>query len=246
MSRQARQYSSTGLYHVVFRGINRQHIFETPSDYTYFLEVLRALKAEMAFELHAYCLMSNHVHLLLREKELGELSLVMKRLLTKYAMYFNRTYQRSGALIASRFKSNPVAADEYFIPLQRYIHQNPVQAGLVERPEEYVYSSYRDYLHGGGLTDTAFSLALLGREEWIRLHQMVVEETFDLTGQKRLSDEEVRRKILHFTNGAYPDKIGSWAKGERDSLLRELKAARLSIRQIERVTGISRGVIAKS
>ena len=125
MGRQARQLSSTGFYHVILRGINRQHIFEEACDYTYFLQTLRDLKVDLAFELHAYCLMSNHVHLLFREKQLGDISLIMKRLLTKYAMYFNRKYQRSGALIASRYKSVPVEVDEYFIPLQRYIHQNP-------------------------------------------------------------------------------------------------------------------------
>ena len=75
MGRQAREYSSTGFYHVVFRGINHQHIFEESSDYDYMLEIVRQLKAEMAFEVHAYCLMSNHVHLLLREKKMGHISL---------------------------------------------------------------------------------------------------------------------------------------------------------------------------
>jgi REP element-mobilizing transposase RayT len=111
--------------------------------------------------------MINHVHLLFREKQLGDISLIMKRLLTQYAMYFNRKYQRSGALIASRYKSVPVEVDEYFIPLQRYIHQNPLKAGLVTKLEEYPFSSYSEYLFGGELVDTVFSLGMVGRDEWI-------------------------------------------------------------------------------
>lgn len=133
MGRQARQLSESGFYHILLRGINRQHIFEEESDYTYFLKDLHNLKTDLAFAVYAYCLMSNHVHLLLREKQAGDISLIMKRLLTKYAMYFNRKYQRNGALIANRYKSVPVEIDEYFIPLLRYIHQNPLKAGLVDK-----------------------------------------------------------------------------------------------------------------
>ena len=246
MGRQAREYSSTGFYHVVFRGINHQHIFEGPGDYEYMLEIVRQLKAEMAFEVHAYCLLGNHGHLLLREQTSGQISLIMKRLLTRYAMYFNRRYERSGALIANRYKSTPVAIDEYFILLQRYIHQNALTAGLVARPEDYAYSSYSDYLGGGGLTDTAFSLALLGREEWFRLHRMAAAESFYVSGQVGLSEDEVRRRIMQLTKGIPPQTIGHWPKSERDAMLGQLKAAGLSIRQIERVTGISRGVVARA
>ena len=204
------------------------------------------MKIDLAFEVHAYCLMSNHVHLLLREKRLGDISLIMKRLLTKYAMYFNRKYQRSGALIASRYKSVPVEADEYFIPLQRYIHQNPLKAGLVNNPEEYPFSSYREYLYGGKLVDTAFALELLGRDEWIRLHQVQTDDAFEISGKLSLNDGEIRRRIMQYTHGCEPHEIGSWTKAERNSMLRKLKEAGLSIRQIERATGISRGVVAKS
>ncbi|QDR79283.1 transposase [Sporomusa termitida] len=245
MGRQARQLSSSGFYHIVFRGINHQHIFEDESDYIYFLEALQNLKVDLAFELNSYCLMSNHVHLLVREKRLGDISLIMKRLLTKYAMYFNRKYQRSGALIASRYKSVPVEVDEYFIPLQRYIHQNPVKAGLVNKLEEYPFSSYREYLFGGSLTDTGFALELTGRDEWIRLHQIETDDRFEPLGKQSIDDREIRRRIMQYTNGCEPHEIGSWEKAERDTMLRKLKEEGLSIRQIERVTGISRGVVAK-
>ena len=246
MGRQARKMSTTGYYHVVFRGINRQHLFEEESDFLYFIESFKQLKAEMLFELHAYCLMSNHVHLLMREKQIGDISVIMKRVLTKYVMYFNRKYERSGALIASRYKSVPVEIDEYFVPLMCYIHQNPIRAGIVKKPEEYRFSSYNDYVQGGNLTDTSFSLKMLGRDEWLRLHQIIRNDDFDVSGKKNLSEEEIRRRILQCTEGREPHEVAAWPKPERDALLRRLKEKEcLSIRQIERATGISRGVVAK-
>ena len=132
MSRLAREISETGLYHIVFRGINRQHIFECDKDYEKIIEILISIKQQMRFEIYSYCLMSNHVHILLNEKVKGNISLIMKRLLTKYARWYNIKYGRSGALIANRYKSKPVEVDEYFLQLVRYIHQNPLKANMVD------------------------------------------------------------------------------------------------------------------
>ncbi len=229
------------------QGINQQHLFEDESDYSYFLESIIRIKAEMYFELHAYCLMSNHVHLPIRKNRMGDISTIMKRLLTKYVMFFNSKYERSGALIASRYKSVPVEVDEYFIPLICYIHQNPVRAGMVKEIEAYRYSSYREYVHGGRLVETSFSLNLIGKNEWIRLHDHLVKNNFDVSGRISLSEEEIHRKILLYTKGREPYVIADWPRAERDALLKCLKeTGGLSIRQIERATGVSRGVIAKS
>ena len=83
MARLAREISENGLYHIVFRGVNRQRIFEEDSDYEKLREILVELKAEMNYQIYVYCFMSNHVHILLKEKNMGDISLIMKRLLTK-------------------------------------------------------------------------------------------------------------------------------------------------------------------
>jgi len=247
MGRQARKLSNTGLYHIFFHGINRQPLFEGDSDFVYFRDSMQQLKSDMAFELYAYCLMNEHVHLLIKENQKGDISLAMKRLLTKYAMYFNRKYERKGALVANRFKSTPVEVNENFIPLICYIHQNPLKTGIVNQLEDYQYSSYLDYVQGGNLTDTVFSLNLVGKEEWLRLHQIIIEDHFDVAGKIRLSEEKMRHRILQHTNGCEPHEIAVWPKQERDACIRQLKEVEgFSIRQIERMTGISRGVIAKS
>ncbi|NCD10487.1 MAG: transposase, partial [Negativicutes bacterium] len=236
----------TGFYHTFFRGVNHQSLFEEDNDFSYFLNTLTSLKNNLCFELHAYCLMPNHVHLLLRESKTGDISLIMKRLLTKYVMYFNRKYERSGALIANRYKSIPVEVDQYFVPLVCYIHQNPIKAGLVENLEDYSFSSYKDYLKGNGITNTSFSLGLIGRDEWIRLHQLYSTANFDISDNLAISESKIRQIIFKYTNGFDPSLVAGWPKVKRNELIAALKQKEgLSIRQIERATGISRGIISR-
>lgn len=246
MPREARKLSESGFYHVIFRGINHQNIFEEEEDFEYMLEILNKLKEEIKFEVHAYCLMTNHVHILLKENQPGDISTIIKRLLIKYVMKFNRKYQRSGALIGSRYKSKAVEVDEYFIPLIVYIHQNPMRAGIVKKLEDYKYSSYSEYIGKRKIIDTNLSLDMVGEKEWIKAHQQLIENKFEAEGRKKLSGEEIRQKILKSTNNIPPQKIGAMEKGERDKILKQLKNVGLSIREIERATGISRGIIAKS
>lgn len=246
MSREARKLSKSGFYHIVFRGINHQNIFEEEQDFEYMLEIFKKLKQEMQFEIHAYCLMTNHVHILLKESQTGDISTILKRLLTKYVMKFNKKYQRSGALIGSRYKSKVVEVDEYFIPLIVYIHQNPLRAGIVKKLENYKYSSYCEYIGKRKFVDVQLSLEMLGKKEWIKAHQQLVENKFQVEGRKKLSEEEIRQKILKGTDNIEPQRLGTLERTERDRILQKLKNSGLSIREIERVTGISRGIVAKS
>ena len=153
MPRQERKKSGTGIYHVMLRGINRQDVFEDEEDYLQMIVCLQGI-AERRDEdgvpveplciLYAYCLMSNHLHLLVREQT-EDISSVMKRLGIAYAYYFNKKYQRSGHLFQDRFRSEPVNTMEYFVTLLRYIHQNPVKAKIVPSPRDYLWSSFHEY-----------------------------------------------------------------------------------------------------
>ena len=246
MARKARKLSESGFYHIMFRGINHQNIFEEEADFAYMLEILKDLKLELNFEIQSYCFMSNHVHLLLKEEKRGDISNILKRLLIKYVMKFNRKYQRSGALIGSRYKSNVVEVDEYFIPLIVYIHQNPMRAGIVKNPINYLYSSYREYINGGNFVDVKLAFDLIGKENWIKVHEQFMEQMFDIDGCLKLTEEEIRQKIKKNVQNVEPQEIEALEKAERDKILHKLKSLGLSIREIERATGISRGVIAKS
>jgi len=242
MARQARQFSETGLYHIVFRGINKQDIFEEEQDYQKIIEALSLLKDEMEFEIYVYCLMTNHVHLLLKEKKLGDITTIMKRLLTKYAKWYNIKYKRSGALIANRYKSEPVNVDDYFLCVVRYIHQNPLKAGMVTELDRYVWSSYLEYKNKmNGIADKQFISDLLSDKEFIEFHNIVEDEVFSVSDKVKKTDAAIRREIIKDI-GMEPKSIGTLMKSERNQIILKLKD-KYSVRQIERITGISRGVV---
>ena len=145
MARKARAEVEGGLYHVITRGNNRRQIFNSPADYEKFLLLLAVQKIKLPFFLYAYCLMSNHVHLLL-ERQASAVGRIRQRLLTGYAQYYNRRYRRVGHLLQGRHKAILCQSERYLSELVRYIHLNPVRAGMVTLPEDYQYSSHRAYL----------------------------------------------------------------------------------------------------
>lgn len=199
----------------------------------------------MEYEIYAYCFMSNHVHILLKEKKLGDISLIMKRVLTKYARWYNIKYKRSGALIANRYKSKPVEVDEYFLSVVRYIHQNPIKAKIANDLAEYDWSSYTEYITDKqGLADKEFVLNMLPKKEFKEFHKEEESSIFIVDDKVKVTDDEIRRKILK-TIGVEPKIIGKLERNKRNEILRTLKKD-YSIRQLERITGISRGIIHKS
>lgn len=128
--------------HIIQRGNNRQPCFFADEDYLSYLEWLQEYAHDSGCAVHAYVLMTNHVHLLLTPFTLTSAGTMMKRLGQRYVQYVNRTYKRSGTLWEGRFRSCIVGQDDYFLLCQRYIELNPVRAGIVEHPGEYRWSSY--------------------------------------------------------------------------------------------------------
>ena len=160
MSRQNRVKSASGFYHVMVRGINKNDLFLEDDDKKYFLQVLADKKEQCNFLLPAYCLMDNHVHMLIKEQTIG-LSDIMKSVNVSYAGYFNRKYDRVGPLFQGRYRSENIEDENYFLAVARYIHQNPMKAGMVTTPELYKWSSYRDYMNidmQNNLADTGMIL----------------------------------------------------------------------------------------
>ena len=133
---------STSLY-VIQRGNNRQACFYADQDYQFFLEWLGKYAKETGCAIHAYVLMTNHVHLLVTPKQAESAGQLMKRLGQRYVQYVNRTYRRSGTLWEGRFRSCLTQDDEYLLRCYRYIELNPVRAGMVSHPAEYPWSSYQ-------------------------------------------------------------------------------------------------------
>lgn len=148
MPRRARLAVPGIPWHIIQRGNNRSPCFYADEDYRRYLETLGAQAEKFRCTLHAYVLMTNHVHLLLTPQETDSAALMMKHLGQRYVQYVNRTYRRSGTLWEGRFKSCLVQEEAYALTCYRYIEMNPVRAGMVSRPEEYRWSSYACNGHG--------------------------------------------------------------------------------------------------
>ena len=169
MPRQARRKSESGIYHIMLRGINQQQIFEDEEDSLRFLETLLKYKEQCGYEIYAYCLMGNHIHILLKEGK-ENLTLVLKRIAGSYVYWYNWKYRRSGHLFQDRFKSEPVEDDEYFLTVIRYIHQNPIKAGICKNIDEYKFSSYNEYIKKENLVDIDFCFSIIGKEQFIEFN----------------------------------------------------------------------------
>lgn len=134
--------------HIIQRGNNRSACFYAEEDYLFYLDHLGEACSKHGVDLHAYVLMTNHVHLLMTPKDGDGPSQVLKQLGQRYVQYINRTYRRSGTLWEGRFRSCLVGEEEYFFGCHRYIELNPVRAGMVTHPAEYRWSSYRRNAQG--------------------------------------------------------------------------------------------------
>ena len=148
MPRKPRMYLPDIPAHVVQRGNNRDACFFCDDDYQYYLEVLGQGLRRYDVHLHAYCLMTNHVHLLMTPEDEDGISRVMQHIGRLYVQYVNKTYRRSGTLWEGRHKASLVDADNYLLKCYRYIEMNPVNAGMVSTPDAYRWSSYRHHAWG--------------------------------------------------------------------------------------------------
>ncbi|WP_064091901.1 transposase [Rossellomorea aquimaris] len=146
MVRNPRNWSPGATYHITARGNRKQDLFLHIEDREKYLYYLQDTKDKYPFTLHAYCLMTNHIHLLLETHHVP-LAQIFRTLHTRYAVFFNKKYDFIGHLFQGRYGSTLVDSTAYFLQLSRYIHQNPVQAKLISRAENYPWSSYPSYFH---------------------------------------------------------------------------------------------------
>lgn len=158
MPRRAGPFVQGCIYHLYNRGVNRAPIFAADDNYAFLLHKLKALAAECEASILAYCLMPNHYHFVTRQDGEFPLSRLMQRLFGGYTQAFNKQQGRSGPLFEGRFHHILVDRDEYVLHLCRYMHLNPVTAGLVARPEQWPYSNYLEWIdrRPGTLIDRAF------------------------------------------------------------------------------------------
>ena len=233
----------------MLRGINRQNIFEDDEDRIRFLNTVIRCKEESGFRLHAFVLMSNHIHFLI-EPGSEPLEVIFKRIGTSYAVWYNRKYQRAGHLFQDRFRSESVETDQYYMTVLRYILRNPVKAGIAGSPGDYRWSSYLAYKEGRGtLTDLQFAVDLFGDRE--TLIEYLAQENDDSVMDEpdhdwRLRDDAAREKIFRITQCASVSDYQKLDSEAQKEYAGKLYAEGLSMGQIARMTGMSKTTVFRA
>lgn len=244
MPRTARLLSETGFYHVILRGISKQIIFEDDYDYMFFLSKLKKYCSETDVTVTAFCLMSNHVHLLLND-QLGNLSVMMKKIGVSYSGYFNRKYERVGHLFQDRFLSETITSERQLMIVIRYILNNPQKAGMCTA-SEYKWSSYHAYGDKSSFVDTDLLAEIFeSTTHYTNFISASDNDYYMEHGAKRRNDKWVKSLICEIIGEQDPAVLRLYEKRQRDRVLRELRQRGVSIRQLERLTGIPRGAIQR-
>ncbi len=247
MPRTARKKSCKQIYHVMLRGINKQQIFYDKEDFRIFTRLLERYKEPCGYQLYAYCLMGNHIHLLIREGNETTLGDIFRHIGSAFVYWYNIKYERAGHLFQDRYKSEPVENEAYLLTVFRYILMNPVKAGLCSAPEQYPYSSAAEYLKGTkGITDTSIIRGMLedaSMREFITRKNEDQCMDMDETTRKRMTDEQAKGMINQELGSTIPAIGKAKERKGLNASINRLVHSGISIRQLSRLTGISKKVI---
>ena len=248
MARQARKRSSTGIYHVMLRGIDRKDIFLDDEDRRKFLESIIKAKKKGKFKIYGYCLMDNHIHMLIKEDE--EIGKIIKRITVGYVGWHNKRHERTGHLFQNRYLSEPVETEDYFITVLRYIHQNPIKAGIVSSLSDYKWSSYDKYhlvyqeqesFISGDLTEAYFK-TFKEFKDYMKANN--IDKCLEYNIVKRHNDKTLGEII----NEKYDiNEIDKNPIKKRNKLIRKIyDEQKTSIRQLSRVLGVGKTVVERA
>lgn len=253
MPRKARITSSTDIYHVILRSVNQHIIFEEDTDYQKFLFILADCQSKYNTDIYAYCLMDNHIHILIRSRP-EVLSKYFQSLGTRFVRWYNTKYLRSGHLFQDRFHSRPVENQDYFLSTLIYIHNNPVKAAICRVPSEYRWSSYNAYYgEKNSLVNVSLAYDISGTKEDLLYYfacegESTEEELFSdihYEGKHFLTDAKALEVFKSVTNLHSSSEAGNLSKPKRNAYILILKKTGLTIKQISRVMDVSNSTVKR-
>ena len=247
MSRYPRKRSVSGIYHVMLKGIDGRDIFLENYDKIKFMRGIKKAKDIGEFKLFGYCLMDNHVHLLIEEGE--AIGTSIKRMTIGYVLWHNNKYGRTGHLFQNRYASEPVETEGYFMSVLRYIHLNPLKAGIVKHPANYNWSSYSDYIssYNGVKTVTDVQLIKLYLKQQEDFEGYMNIRNYDISLKYncplKYSDNSLKKLIDH----EYYTNFAGISRESRNKIIKEIyQETGASIRQLGRVLGLGKTIIEKA
>ena len=246
MARRPREQSKSGYYHIMLRGTGKMILFEDQEDYLVFLHKLEAIAAKRKVTVIAYCLMSNHLHIVVYDHE-KHLSVFMQSLAVSHAMHFNEKSDHPGHVFAGRFLSVPIESDAQLLQAVRYVHQNPLKAGLC-KIEEYEWSSYHAYLGESSFIDTHTVLAMHGNTDAFVAftHQPGTGYSVPAFDRARLTDAEARKVLNATLTESDQEDLHGDSRQRRDAALRKLRDAGIGAKQTVRLTGLGKSIVSRA
>ena len=263
MPRKSRKRSNTGIYHVMVRGNERKAIFNDEEDKAKFIRILSKTKRKTKFDLYSYCLMNNHFHLVVNEKD-ESISKIMKIINVSYARYFNKKYDRVGHVFQGRYRSEPIEDDNYLLAVVRYVHNNPIKAKFINNLENYKWSSYNEYVdlsYKKPIIDRTLLFEMFSsnnRNALLLFKEFTKEENKDIylevktKGKKKSTKIRGLKAAENYLNKYVEiekidlDRLKSRScRDERNKLIKDLRAkSNLSIRDIARLLKLNRGMVS--
>lgn len=253
MPRKPRIISSTGIYHTILRSVNQHIIFEEDYDYQKFLYILSDCKKKFGIDIYAYCLMDNHIHLLIHALP-AQLPSFFQSLGTIFVRWYNSKYERSGHLFQDRYHSIAVESEDGFLTALTYIHLNPVKANVCRFASEYRWSSFNAYYGAKNpLVNVSFAYGIAGSKDSL-LHYFA----FQNTEAKSDSFKDVHREATHYitdenamtvfkdvTRLKSTSEAARLPKVQRNDYVRLLREKKLTVRQIGRLMDISPSTVKR-
>lgn len=252
MPRNARKRDEKGIHHVVVQGKRLENIFGKETEKELYLETLLQYKAKTGVKLYAFCILDNHVHLVLQETKDESVSAFMRRVGVRFSYWYRQRYDlpTGERLFRGRYLSEPLRTEEAVLEVVRYIHKEPVKQGLVLNMEDYYWSSYRLYLNPGSFIDRRLVLDSLhfggGYRAYMEGEETNVAVLEEVPLKYGRTDEEVEAliQIRLIENG-----FSEWKQTSSDEKREILKKLRfedeVSIQQLSRVAGVNRGYIQR-
>ena len=252
MPRPLRIYSKSKVYHTIIKGIDNHNIFFDEKDRLFFLKQLLTIKNQFNSQIYSYCLMSNHVHLVIKIED-EFLSKFMQSMSIRYAHYFNCKYERKGPFLQNRFKSKCVENQKYFLEVCRYIHRNPEKAKIA-KTEDYKWSSFKEYIGKEKIINKNILLHYFNNDinEFIKYTILSdlnnVNDSIEYEIIEKLTDEELINIIISKFGINKNEDISSFFKNRKNiekDLIWIKNIQGTNITQISRVTKIGRKILKR-
>ena len=244
MPRPPRLYGNSKNYHIILKGIDDQDIFFDDRDREFFLKQILESKSQFNYIVYAYCLMSNHVHMVIKSQDIF-LSKSIQSLLVRYVHYFNKKYNRSGPLVKNRFSSKAIENLQYFIDVCRYIHRNPESAGI-ELTQNYRWSSYQEFVGKAKIINKKALLHYYDNdinkfiEDTIKtVKERNIEDYIEYELIGKLNDEQLTEAIMDKFNITNISDVPSFFKSKGGEELERC------IQQIGNIQGTNKNQIAR-